>query len=83
MRFWISESSGTYSTGQALVEYLSTTNKPHVVSVVGPPTSVNVRRREVVDINAISASIAKRIIEWKAPEGESSLSDHKQILFSP
>ena len=72
-------SSNTNERGEALLEYLASTdlawcNKGH------KPTFITRNRREVLDITLASPTVFSEVREWKVSDNP-SLSDHAMITF--
>jgi len=71
-------SSNTNRRGEALLEYLITTDLD-ILNTGISPTFVVSNRQEVIDISLASNDLAQEIINWKVTD-EESLSDHRHIL---
>jgi len=72
--------SNTNRRGEALLEYLITTDLD-ILNTGNSPTFVVSSRQEVIDISLASNDLAQEIINWKVTD-EKSLSDHRHIHFS-
>jgi len=70
-------SSDTNSRGNALLDYLVTTELD-ILNAGVKPTFVTARRQEVIDISLATADIVTDVISWRVSE-EESLSDHRYI----
>jgi len=73
-------SSNTNRRGEALLEYLITTDLD-ILNTGKSPTFVVSNRQEVTDISLASNELAQEIINLKVTD-EESLSDHRHIHFS-
>ena len=72
-------STNCNSRGEALVEFLNTTNLD-ILNQGNEPTFSNWGRSEVTDITLGSLRFLESIIDWEV-SSEPSLSDHRHILF--
>lgn len=72
-------STDTNKRGQALAEYLASTNL-NLLNRGSEPTFVVARRQEVIDITLCSHELNREIVNWHV-SSEASLSDHRQIRF--
>lgn len=72
-------STDTNTRGEALLEYLVSTNL-EFVNVGKEPTFVTSIRREVIDLTLANDKMSDMIINWRVSDEESS-SDHRYLTF--
>ena len=68
------------SRGECLLDFLST-NNIDICNTGDTPTFVNSIRQEVLDLTLCSPIVSEKIKDWHVSD-ETSLSDHKHILFT-
>ena len=72
-------SKGVNGRGECLLEFLSS-NNIDICNKSNKPTFTNAIRGEVLDLTLCSPAISEKIANWHVSD-ETSLSDHKHILF--
>lgn len=65
--------------GECLLDYLSSSNID-ICNIGNKPTFTNVIREEVLDLTLCNSAIFEKIRNWHVSD-ETSLSDHKHIIF--